>query len=108
MANPLINQLATIRDKVNNLYIDDEKAKEFEGLISQSIEIIQKINNPNDDFFESRRRTALNDLEHDLGRYTDRYWQSTAKTDKISEFSRARNNVNTAINGILSSFKNYK
>lgn len=108
MANPLINQLTNIRDKVNNLYIDDEKAKEFEGLINQSIEIIQKINNPNDDFFESRRRSALNELEHDLGRYSDRYWHSTAKTDKISEFSRARHNVNTAINGILSSFKNYK
>jgi hypothetical protein len=108
MANPLVNQLASIRDKVNNLYIDDEKAKEFETLISQSIDIIQKINNPHDDFFESRRRTALNDLEQDLGRYSDRYWQSTVKTDKISEFSRARNNVNTAINGILSSFKNYK
>jgi hypothetical protein len=108
MSNQLVTQLSTIRDRVNNLYIDDEKAKEFEGLITQSIEIIQKINNPNDDFFESRRRAALNDLEKDLGRYTDKYWQSTAKTDKISEFSRARNNVNSAIGGILTSFRNYR
>jgi hypothetical protein len=105
MANQLVSQLTSIRNRVNDLYIDDERAREFEGLINQSIEIIQKIQNPSDDFFESRRRAALHDLEHDLGRYIGRYWQSTAKTDKISEFSQARNNVNLVLSGILSSFR---
>lgn len=104
-ASQLVGQLSVIRDRVNNMGIDDERARELQELMGQSIGIIQKMNNPSDGFFENRRRNALNELEQDLGRYADRYWQSSAKTDKISEFSRARNTMNLVLSGILMSFR---
>lgn len=105
MASELVTQLRNIRDKVNDLTIDDDKAKEFENLIHKSIEIITKMNNPNDDFFESRRRTALRDLQSDFARHLKGYWESNSKIDKISEFSRARNNANLVLSHIITSFR---
>ncbi len=105
MATELVSQLRNIRDKVNDLSIDDDKAKEFENLINRSIEIITKMNNPNDDFFESRRRSALRDLQTDFSRHLKGYWESNSKIDKISEFSRARNQANLVLSHILTSFR---
>ncbi len=105
MATELVVQLKNIRDKVNDMPIDDVKAKELETLISKSIEIIEKIKNPADDFFESRRQAALQDLEEDLNKHIKGYWGANTKTEKIAEFSRARNDVNFVLNRILSSFK---
>jgi hypothetical protein len=106
MASELVTQLRHIRDKVNDLSIDDDKAKEFENLITKSIEIITKMNNPHDDFFESRRRGALRDLQSDFSRHLKGYWEGQSKIDKISEFSRARNNANLVLSHIITSFKN--
>jgi hypothetical protein len=105
MANELVVQLKNIRDKVNDMPIDDAKAKELETLISKSIEIIEKIKNPADDFFESRRQSALVDLNEDLNKHIKGYWVANTKTEKIAEFSRARNDVNFVLNRILSSFR---
>lgn len=105
MATELISQLRNIRDKVNDLPIDDDKAKELETLIGKSIEIIGKLKNPTHDFFDARRQTALHDLEHDLGKHIKGYWAADNKIEKIAQFSRARNNVNFVLNQILSTFK---
>lgn len=105
MASELITQLKDIRDKINNLPVDDEKAKELESLIGKSIEIINKLKNPSHDFFDSRRQAALNDLENNLSKHVKGYWQADNKIVKISEFSRARNDVNFVLNRILSTFK---
>ena len=105
MASELVNQLRNIRDKVNNLRIDDDKAKELESLISKSIEIISKMKNPEHDFFDSRRQTAITDLEDNLQKHLKGYWETGNKIEKISEFSRARNDVNFVLNRILSTFK---
>jgi hypothetical protein len=105
MASELITQLKNIRDKINNLPVDDEKAKELESLIGKSIEIISKLKNPHHDFFDSRRQTALHDLEDNLNKHVKGYWEADTKIVKISEFSRARNDVNFVLNRILSTFK---
>lgn len=105
MATELVTQLKTIRDRVNDLSIDDERAKEFENLINKSIEIIGKLSNPQDDFFESKRRAALVGLEQDFARHLKGYWDRNNKIEKISEFSRARNHVNLLLSGILTSFR---
>ncbi len=104
MASELINELRTIRDKVNNLDLNDAKALELENLIEQSINIIGKLQNPAHDFFSSRRAFALQELEYDKERHLKGYWSAGNKVDKISEFSRARNEVKTVINHILSTF----
>ena len=105
MASELVVQLKRIRDRVNDLSIDDERAKEFENLIGQSIDIITKMNNPRDDFFEGRRRNALQGLQNDSAKHLKGYWDTSAKIEKISEFSRARNNANLLLSSILSTFK---
>jgi hypothetical protein len=87
------------------LSIDDERAREFENLIGQSIDIISKMNNPRDDFFEGRRRNALLSLQNDSAKHLKGYWDNSAKIEKISEFSRARNNANLMLSSILASFK---
>ncbi len=105
MASELVVQLKKIRDRVNNLSIDDERAKEFESLIGQSIDIITKMNNPKDDFFEGRRRNALQGLQNDSAKHLKGYWENQAKIEKISEFSRARNHTNLMLSSILATFK---
>ncbi len=105
MSSQLTTQLRKINESVNDLFIDDEKAREFESLINKSIEIIQKLHNPSNDFFEIRRRAALHNLEYDLGRHISRYWKSDVKVERISEFSRARNDVNHVLNSILALYR---
>ena len=105
MASELVIQLKKIRDRVNDLSIDDERAKEFENLIGQSIDIISKMSNPRDDFFEGRRRNALQSLQNDSAKHLKGYWDNNAKIEKISEFSRARNNANLMLSSILATFK---
>jgi hypothetical protein len=107
MATELVSQLRAIRDRVNDLSIDDDRAKEFENLINQSIDIINKLTNPNDDFFESKRRNALVGLEKDNARHLRGYWDRNNKIEKISEFSRARNDVNMLLSSILTSFRRF-
>lgn len=100
----LITQLRNIRSKVNNLNIDDDKAKELEDLITKSMDIIQKLRNPTHDYFEARKQIALHDLENDLGKHIKGYWEAGNKVEKITEFSRARNDVNYVIGRILATF----
>lgn len=104
MAAELIKELRSIRDKVNNLDLNDAKAMELESLIDLTINIIGKLKNPRHDFFDSRRTSALRDLEYDKSRHMKGYWSAGNKVEKISEFSRARNEVKTVINQILSTF----
>jgi hypothetical protein len=104
MAAELINELRNIRDKVNNLDLNDAKAIELENLIDQTINILGRLKNPRHDFFDSRRTSALRDLEYDKDRHMKGYWSAGNKVEKISEFSRARNEVKTVINQILSTF----
>ncbi len=105
MANQLALQLSTIRNQINDLNINDEKAREFEGLLTRSIEIIQQMENPTYDFFERRKKAALQALENDLGKQLKGYWQIPNKVDKIAIFSRTRNETSMVLNTLLNSFR---
>jgi hypothetical protein len=105
MGRALVNELKHIRDQVNDLSIDDEKAKALEGFISQSIEIISTMTSPKDDFFEGRKKSALDDLQYQSSRHLKGYWDESSKIEKISEFSRARSEASQAINSVLACFK---
>jgi antirestriction protein len=105
MSRSSLTELQHILDKVNDLSISDDKAKALESFIEQSVEIITNINSPKDDFFEGRKRLALDDLQNQSSRHLKGYWQEKDKIDKISEFSRARSEASQAINSIITSFK---
>lgn len=105
MGRALVNELKQIRDQVNNLSIDDEKAKALETFIDQSVEIISSMSSPKDDFFEGRKRLALDDLQNQSSRHLKGYWEEKSKIEKISEFSRARSEASQAMNSILACFK---
>jgi antirestriction protein len=105
MGRALVTELKEIRDQVNDLSIDDDKAKALETLIGQSVEIITNMSSPKDDFFEGRKRLALDDLQNHSSRHLKRYWEEKGKIEKISEFSRARSEASQAMNSILACFK---
>ncbi len=105
MSKSSLNELKNIMDQVNDLSIADDKAKALESFIEQSMDIITNMSSPNDDFFEGRRRLALDDLQNHSARHLKGYWQEKDKIDKISEFSRARSEASQAIKSIVSSFK---
>jgi hypothetical protein len=105
MAHQLALQLTTLRNQINDLGINDEKAKEFENLLTKSIEVIQQMENPSDDFFERRKKAALQALENDLGKQLKGYWQIPNKVDKIALFSRTRNETSMVLSTVLNSFK---
>ncbi|QHT65300.1 hypothetical protein GXP67_00730 [Rhodocytophaga rosea] len=105
MSKSSLTELKNILDQVNDLSIGDDKAKALESFIEQSMEIITNMNSPRDDFFEGRKKLALDDLQNHSSRHLKGYWQEKDKIDKISEFSRARSEASQAINSILSSFK---
>ena len=105
MGRTLVNELKHIRDQVNDLSIDDEKAKALEAFIGQSVEIISSMTSPKDDFFEGRKKLALDDLQNQSSRHLKGYWEETNKIEKISEFSRARSEASHALNSVLACFK---
>ncbi|QHT71323.1 hypothetical protein GXP67_34045 [Rhodocytophaga rosea] len=105
MARALVNELKHIRDLVNDLTIDDEKAKALEAFIGQSVEIISSMSSPKDDFFEGRKKLALDDLQNQSSRHLKGYWDEKNKIEKISEFSRARSEASQAMNSVLACFK---
>jgi antirestriction protein len=105
MGRTLVNELKHIRDQVNDLSIDDEKAKALEAFIGQSVEIITSMSSPKDDFFEGRKKLALDDLQNQSSRHLKGYWDETSKIEKISEFSRARSEASQAMNSVLACFK---
>lgn len=105
MARALLSELKHIRDEVNNLSIDDERAKELEAFIEKSVEIITNMSSPRDDFFEGRKRLALDDLQNQSSRHLKGYWEEKGKIEKISEFSRARSEASQAMNSIITCFK---
>lgn len=105
MAKASLTQLKLILDQVNDLSIADDKAKALESFIGQSVEIIASMSSPKDDFFEGRKKLALDDLQNQSSRHLKGYWQEKDKIEKISEFSRARSEASQAINSILISFK---
>jgi antirestriction protein len=105
MGRASITELKLILDQVNDLSIADDKAKALEAFIGQSVEIITNMSSPHDDFFEGRKKLALDDLQNHSSRHLKGYWQEKEKIEKISEFSRARSEASQAINSILASFK---
>ncbi|MDO1446465.1 hypothetical protein Q0590_09410 [Rhodocytophaga aerolata] len=104
MGKTSLTELKILLDQVNDLSIADDKAKALESYIEQSIEIISKMSSPKDDFFEGRKRVALDDLQNQSSRHLKGYWLEKDKIEKISEFSRARSEASHAINSILVSF----
>jgi hypothetical protein len=104
MGKATISELKHILDQVNDLSIADDKAKALESFIDQSVEIISKMSSPKDDFFEGRKKLALDDLQNNSSRHLKGYWIEKEKIEKISEFSRARSEASQAINSILASF----
>jgi hypothetical protein len=105
MSKSSLTELKNILDQVNDLSIADDKAKALESFIEQSMEIITNMNSPKDDFFEGRKKLALDDLQNHSSRHLKGYWQEKDKIDKISEFSRARSEASQAIYSIITSFK---
>ena len=106
MGRALVSELKNIRDKVNDLSIGDEKAKALEAFIDKSVEIITNMSSPNDEFFEGRKKLALDDLQNHSSKHLRGYWEEKGKIEKISEFSRARSEASQALNSILACFKN--
>jgi len=97
-------QLKNIRDKVNDMPIDDIKVKELETLISKSIwnnwedqESMIFLKADGKPLYWIQRRFKT-EIIKDIG-------GANTKIEKIVEFSRARNDVNFVLNWILSSFK---
>src|SRR5687768_16701622 len=105
MGKASLTELKLILDQVNDLSIADDKAKALESYISQSVQIITNMHSSKDDFFESRKRVALDDLQNHSFRHLKGYWEEKGKIEKISEFSRARSEAIQAIKSILASFK---
>ncbi len=105
MGKASLTELKLILDQVNDLSIGDDKAEALESFIGQSVEIITNMNSPKDDFFEGRKKLALDDLQNHSSRHLKGYWLEKDKIEKISEFSRARSEASHAINSILASFR---
>lgn len=105
MGKASLTELRLILNQVNDLSIADDKATALEAFINQSVEIITNMHSPKDDFFESRKKTALDDLQNQSSRHLKGYWEEKDKIEKISEFSRARSEASQAINSVLSCFK---
>lgn len=105
MSKSSLADLKNILDPVNDLSIADDKANAHESFIEQSRENITNMCSPKDDFFEGRKRLALDDLQNHSARHLKGYWQEKDKTDKISEFSRAHIETSQAIKNIVSRFK---
>jgi hypothetical protein len=99
-----IQELRKIRSQINDLSISEEKAREFQQLIQQSLTLLNEVENKEHNFFENRKNIAIAGLGGELSTRLQEYWEREEKVEKIARFSQARQQANLLLGSVLATF----
>ncbi len=103
MSTQPVKQLKSIRSQIVDLSITEQEAVQLEHLLQQSISILSNFDNEKHDFFQNRKKVALEGLESELNRYKEGYWGQQEKVEKITRFNLARQQANLLLGTVLTS-----